>query len=760
MIENLPATRLNSPSSLQLNVNTMRPITELRRFDVPRFFKGFSAAVTLLLSAAGPVRPANLFSESFDTENVKVELNNGAGMTVTYVDYSAMTVGALTHNITEAPRQIAGSSPHRGVLIKADYAAVANDRNANLVALDDVGGSRLSFSDNYRLKFDVYLRLSPAITLHANGYPNETGTTEHVLWGVGYTATSPLARNWRTSRGSGMWGWLATEGGNGAANGADASLYMGPTLIGGRNMDNVSAAADLAAYFTPAFGADAAPVPNCPANQWVEATISVKAGQVTVEYRGAGRTVTKFFENVPGDAFVAGGAMVGYEDSFASVSFDPDNQWMLLDNMVVEDITPPTLVVAPAAPLSTYTGVTRRASYLITNNRAAGDLSVSAVNFSGVNAADFTVVTPLPLKIGPGLSGTMEFAFVPAAPNGIKTATLTIVSDDPQQPEYVISDIKARRSVGTFLEARYALDETDATSVADSSGNNVNAGFQVRDPLVFGKASLLSAADTGTSIGFLPAQTGTSGNYFVSPVVHTPTFSVSLWIKPSAAGSVRTLFQRDHNFNSPYDKICGLLLGADGTLTYRVASTDVLTTDPVVLDDQVWQVVVTHLDSDGFGNATADHSRIYINGLKAKETEAGAAIGFDDYPLAPVVSGMHVGSRTVASFGYSGCIDDVHVYGVELTPEQVWSLFKRPGTTALQAPEFGVILASRSAAPALFSVEFPSSPSASYRLYRSVNLQTWDPVTDSTAGAAGSLTTVLTDAAPSGPERWYRVQRQ
>jgi len=711
--------------------------------------------------ATGSASGAELYSEDFDSEvEAKIGTNNGAGVFVEYVDYSAITVGATVHNIPEAPRQVAGSQAARGVLMRINYAAnpAAIERIANLVALDDAGGTRLPFTDNYRLKFDFYLRLSPNVTLNASGLPANAGTTEQVLWGVGYTATLPMGRGWRTSRGSGMWGWVSTEGGHGATVGADASLYNGPTLVGGRNMDLVNAVADTAAYFTPAFGANASPVPHCPANQWVEATITARGGQVTVEYMAVGRTLTKFFENAAGS--VAGAVMVGYEDSFLSNSFDPDQQWLLLDNMVVEDLTPPTMVVTPATAFTTFTGTPVTGSYTIHNTRAAGDLTVSAVNFSGTHAAAFSVVTPLPLVVGPGATLPLELAFSPAAPNGIKTATATIVSDDPQTPNYVIGEIRVRRSVGSFLEAHYKLDEASGTSLADSSGFGPSATLQVREPVSYGRPTLLGVADTGFAMGFLPAQSSVTGNYFTSAVVHTPTFSISLWMKPAAAGALRTLFQRDYDSLAPYDKIYGLQLTSAGTLKYRVRNTDIMESDPLapLADDAIWHVVLTHLDDDGFGNDTAARSRIYVNGLLAMEKTGVETKGFDDYPLNPVIGSMHVATRTIAGFGYAGDLDDFQIYGVELSREQVWELYKRPGLKA--TPGFDFVSTSLTEAPPALTVTVPSSPQGIYKLFRSDMLQGWQQVGAAVAGSPSALTTTLTDPAPVANRWFYKVERE
>lgn len=83
-----------------------------------------------------------------------------------------------------------------------------------------------------------------------------------------------------------------------------------------------------------------------------------------------------------------------------------------------------------------------------------------------------------------------------------------------------------------------------------------------------------------------------------------------------------------------------------------------------------------NLEEDGFGNDTATRSRIYVNGLRVAE-KAG-----DDYPPSPVVSNLHVASRTIAGHGFAGEMDDFQVYGAELTREQVWEIYKRAGRSA------------------------------------------------------------------------------
>jgi hypothetical protein len=223
----------------------------------------------------------------------------------------------------------------------------------------------------------------------------------------------------------------------------------------------------------------------------------------------------------------------------------------------------------------------------------------------------------------------------------------------------------------------------------------------------------------------------------------------------------RTLFQRDPDFDSTYEEICGLLLDASNRLVYRVAGTDVLNSDAFVegiVAGTAYHVALTHRDTDGFGNATAQRARLYINGRLVAEKVDAEAPGFDDYPLNPTVGSLHFATRTVAGSGYLGDMDDIQVYGTELTKEQVWELFAAPGRTA--APDWAVTALARTEAPAAFSVSFPSSPDGTYQLFRSAQLSAgWSPVGAALTGSNAASST-LTDPAPPAGSVFYRVQRQ
>jgi hypothetical protein len=99
----------------------------------------------------------------------------------------------------------------------------------------------------------------------------------------------------------------------------------------------------------------------------------------------------------------------------------------------------------------------------------------------------------------------------------------------------------------------------------------------------------------------------------------------------------------------------------------------------------------------------------------------------------------------------------VQIYGVELTPEQVYAMTRAPGITAGQAPAFEILQSLLTTAPSNLSVKFPSSPSYSYRVLASGDLVTWVPAVDA-LGSLNSVSTVVTVPAPS-QRQFYKVDR-
>lgn len=259
------------------------------------------------------------FTEGFDNQaSANVTIVQEPDVTLQFVDYSNMTVGATNWSIPESPRQLPGSASTSGVLIQCNTTAGAAT-GVNIIA----GAVPLSFSGRYRMSFDAWINVP---------IPLPAGGTEQLLWGVGTDNVAPIeARNNRGSGTSGIWGWLAGENGYGTE---DAAINDGDLELADLG-DQVTGESGP---FNEAFDSNAlGGVNGAPANTWVRVDIEVDATGTRVFYNGV-----EFF-NEPAIP-QAGFAVIGYEDPFSSISGSPDGQWCLLDNFRV---TTPLLCGVP-----------------------------------------------------------------------------------------------------------------------------------------------------------------------------------------------------------------------------------------------------------------------------------------------------------------------------------------------------------------------------------------------------------------------------
>lgn len=262
------------------------------------------------LSAPSALRAQ--FAEDFDSQATAfVTIQSQPDTTVTFVDYSNMTVGSTSFSLPEAPRPIGGSAPTRGVLVRANITGGAAAA-VNILA----GNTPVSFSGRYRLSFDAWQNVPTS--------PVPGGSTEQLLWGVGLDTTAPIeARNTRLSGTMGVWGWLCGDNGYGTE---DAAIFQDGTELA----DLGDTQTGEGVPFNEAF--DQPLVPGAPnhaaANQWVRVDVEVDPSGVRVFFNGV-----EFF-NQPGLS-PRGFAMIGYEDPFGSVGTDPDGQWCVFDNFRV-----------------------------------------------------------------------------------------------------------------------------------------------------------------------------------------------------------------------------------------------------------------------------------------------------------------------------------------------------------------------------------------------------------------------------------------
>jgi hypothetical protein len=235
-----------------------------------------------------------------------------------------------------------------------------------------------------------------------------------------------------------------------------------------------------------------------------------------------------------------------------------------------------------------------------------------------------------------------------------------------------------------FLEFRYEFDSTEAPLV-DSTGQNANLGLgQNGIAHRFGEESLVGG--DGYALGLdAPGVGHPTGSYLVVPNAPAPeTFSLSIWLRPRFTGQPEAIFARDNVWwPSPCNFYC-LYIDPTQSLVWKTAGIEaILTDDGLFEEDEVYHVVVTHLDTDGPDTGSADRSRIYVNGTLVDEID-----GPEEIPSLESIADVNniyqfLWVGTLSSFGgFSGELDDLQMYNIELTPEQVAQMYANPGSLA------------------------------------------------------------------------------
>jgi hypothetical protein len=117
---------------------------------------------------------------------------------------------------------------------------------------------------------------------------------------------------------------------------------------------------------------------------------------------------------------------------------------------------------------------------------------------------------------------------------------------------------------------------------------------------------------------------------------------------------------------------------------WKTGGAETILSEPeAVVEDEIFHIVVTHLDSDGADSGSADRSRLYVNGVMIEEMEDPEEIP----SLDSIADGNDIFSilflGTLSSQGgYWGELDDFQLYSTELSAEQIAEMYASPGSLA------------------------------------------------------------------------------
>lgn len=428
---------------------------------------------------------------------------------------------------------------------------------------------------------------------------------------------------------------------------------------------------------------------------------------------------------------------------------------ILLDGAVYFSHNTPTFPVSGPGEVS--------AGNVTITNEGLGMATITGIAITGSGASAFSVTQALPLDVAAGAGATLDIRFDPAGSGEVFEAVLEIVSNDIIHPTLSIP-LRGKAIDGGLL-FRLPFDDpagstTGAFGVpAESTGNGYPAAMIVNAGApqpVFGRPPL--AGSEGFSTMFNDA--GSSGNFVLTgnDFPHTATVSYSLWVRPTAGSGEDTLFNRDPNFSTG-DNIYGCNISTAGVVNFRISGAELVASEPgAVADDSTHHLVVTHLDSTGFGDFQADRTRLYIDGVMVAENTNTAEI--PQY-FGGTNSRLWIATRSAAGTGFNGEMDDFQLYITELSPSEVAELFDNPGTVVGEAPRapFAITRIARAADGQSVELTWNSRPDRDYALESSPDMVIWEELDDSIP-SAGESTSVTVSAAvtPDLQRIYFRVK--
>ncbi len=263
-------------------------------------------------------------------------LESGVGWGVNSTGDTAATFGYdySADGIPEAPNSLVGDTATSGLKLEANIVSPSAAESLTAYPIGE------NFTGNYRLRFDAWINFS-LDNFYNNG---AAGTTEFIGGGIGYdnvaTDVGPGVHILATGDGGSGSDWRIFNGG--AFQSTDAML------AGTRN--------GFASYYSDFLPAVTAPVgqqPDTPPNestagspgfQWVTFDIQNNEGYVVVKIEKPGGDTLPLI-GLNGTGNTDGNIGLTYADFFSSVSTQPEFQFGLIDNVVVDVPEPASLAL-------------------------------------------------------------------------------------------------------------------------------------------------------------------------------------------------------------------------------------------------------------------------------------------------------------------------------------------------------------------------------------------------------------------------------
>ena len=232
--------------------------------------------------------------------------------------------------------------------------------------------------------------------------------------------------------------------------------------------------------------------------------------------------------------FTAGGGKTTYTAVAEIASNDP--QRPISEVTITIDVRDPQIVVADAVDF----GGSPNQNLTVTNGGGTQDLTISGLNITGPDAANFSV-SATPPAISPGGSVDLTLAFDPMGTGGAFSAQLEITSNDQVAPTTFVSlnAALARGDLPAHLVSHFTFDSP--ANLGDDTGTFNNDGTPVGGATFTGNARIGGGALSLNGIdGLIQVP---EGNEYTTLDDDGDGFTVTSWIclDPAATGNMRII---------------------------------------------------------------------------------------------------------------------------------------------------------------------------------------------------------------------------
>ncbi len=309
----------------------------------------------------------------------------------------------------------------------------------------------------------------------------------------------------------------------------------------------------------------------------------------------------------------------------------------------------------------------------LTNESEETTVNVLAVRITGDDAAFFSV-GEIPTTFAPGASAQTTVSFTPTLQRGSFRARLEIDTNNGLEDAVTAVRLLARVENSNKLIARYQMDETEGTTLFDSSGYGRHGVYETAGS---GSYTLGAAALAGgTAVQF--SDNGETGAAFgkIDELPELEIFSISLWINvdPADEGTTSALFGMGDVPGNPFGVAFASSDDPDPLQWLSDGSDVSLETQGLIESGALTHFVFTYAGVLDSNPPVVERLLVYVNGELSDE--ATDAPGFD-----PAVGGPFFIAAAGSQLGLTATVDDVQIYLTELSADDARFLYENPGQT-------------------------------------------------------------------------------